>query len=509
MKRFLKVTAVWILLNSFYLSAQVFADGTASYDQRFAEMEQQIQALKQQVQDLTQQLKEQQGKNFQDAQQVQGAATTVPGNSQARSTAIVTAQPHIQQSPTISSGGFMIQSPDGDYRLKIGGYVDVDARQFADNKKDLGYSSSIIPRHINPIIQGTVARDFDYFFQADFGYNNVYQTVSSTGTTAYNATMLDAYLEYKYFPWAKIRAGKFKVPFDIENLQDVARYSNFAELGLTANLSPLRDTGVQVGGSILKDRLTYAVGLFGGAADRENFFGGNSTSGANNNNRDLAGRIFVQPFKGSELSLLSGLGVGYAATYGHEKGTDLPNYITPGQAPIFSYNSGVSADGAQVRQSPQFYYYFKSFGLIGEYVNADETLEYKSGPNIIKDRMDNSAWQLTGSYVLTGENASYWGVTPNHNFDPSNGHWGAFELAGRYGEMTIDHNAFDDGFASLNTSVSKENAWGIGLNWYLNTNLKMEFDFEQTKFRRGAPNGVSTDDRKTENLFTTRLQLSL
>lgn len=465
---------------------QAFADEAATaIEKRLNDLEAQVAELKKELQ-----------------QQKQKAAL----NAQP---ATVTADRHVQESATIGHGGFSVQSPNGDYKLKIGGYVDIDAREFADNKKDLGYSSSILPRHINPIIQGTVARDFDYFVQADLGYNNTYSTISSTSTSAYSVSLMDAYMEYRYFPWAKIRAGKFKTPFDIENLQDVARFSNFTELGLTGNLSPIRDTGVQVGGSVLKDRLNYAVGIFSGAADHENFSGGNSTAGANNNNRDVTGRIFVQPFKGTDLSCLGGLGFGYAASYGKEKGTDLPTYITPGQAPIFNYNSGVSADGLQLRGAPQLYYYYKSFGLLGEYVDSEETLEYKSGSDIIKDRLNNTAWQLSGSYVLTGENASYWGVTPRNNFDLSHGTWGAFELAGRYGELTIDHNAFDDGFANLNTSISKESAWAIGLNWYLNTNVKVVFDFEQTKFRRGAVNGPSTDDRKTENLFTTRCQLSL
>ena len=498
---FLKVLVVLavIVLLPVSVPVPVFAD-EASIEQRLASLEQQVNDLKQRLQ------KQEVAQNAQQVAAGQAVNSTAIQNQQ---TATVTADKHIQQSATIGDGGFSIQSPNGDYKLKIGGYVDVDAREFGDNKRDLGYSSSILTRHINPIIQGTVARDFDYFFQADLGYNNAYSSISSTGASAYAPSIVDAYMEYKYFPWAKIRVGKFKVPFDIENLQDVARFSNFAELGLTSNLSPLRDTGAQVGGSVLHDRLSYAVGIFGGAADRENYFGGNSTAGADNNNRDVAGRIFVQPFKGSDLSYLSGVGFGYAATYGKEKGTDLPNYITPGQAPVFSYNSGVIADGPQLRGAPQFDYYYKSFGLIGEYVSSQETLEHTSGSNVIRDRLNDTAWQLTGSYVLTGENASYWGVTPKNNFDLSAGNWGAFELAGRYGELNIDHNAFDDGFANLNTSISREKAWAAGINWYLNTNLKIVFDFEQTKFRRGAVVGVNNDNRKTENLFTTRFQLSL
>ena len=83
-----------------------------------------------------------------------------------------------------------------------------------------------------------------------------------------------------------------------------------------------------------------------------------------------------------------------------------------------------------------------------------------------------------------------------------------FEIVGRYGQLKLDGSLFAENFANLNTSISHENTWGTNLNWYLNRNVKLAADFEQTKYTRGAVNGASTDDRKTENLFTGLAQLS-
>lgn len=388
--------------------------------------------------------------------------------------------------------GFSIKSPDENFKLKIGGYVQADARTFTDNKKnaDLGYNRSLFARRIRPVFSGTVAHDFDFSVMPDFGGSS--------------PTLVDAYAEYKANPGAKVRVGKFKVPFSLEYLQS-SQVNNFAELGLPSNLYPNRDIGIQLSGDLFKDRVNYAFGYFNGAGDRENL---NSDT---NKEKDFVGRLFVQPFKSTSVETLKGLGLGYAFSYGHRENTLSQSYVSPGQATVFTYGSPATPGGASttitsagphLRSSPQAYFYNGSFGLIGEYVESQQELTRSS---TIRDKFKNRAWQVTGNYVLTGELASFKGVVPRSEFDPSRGKWGAFELAGRYGQLKIDSSVFDEGFANLNTSISKEIAWASGLNWYLNRNVKLTFDFEQTKFERGAVGG---QDRKPENVVTSRLQLS-
>ena len=106
---------------------------------------------------------------------------------------------------------------------------------------------------------------------------------------------------------------------------------------------------------------------------------------------------------------------------------------------------------------------------------------------------------------MTGELASYKGITPRTNFDLSQGTWGALEAVGRYGHLDIDDAIFDNGFSSLNTSVSEADAWGVGLNWYPHKNYRVSLDFEQTRFIGGSPAGT---DRQTENVILSRFQVS-
>jgi len=484
MKRIVRILSLTILLVSASLARVVWADDSnnnSNLEQRLDALEQQVAILKRQIE------------NSKD--DAADKATTTP---------IVTAN---------SKDGFSIKSPDGNYSLKIGGYTQVEARDFAaNNKEEQGQVSSIIPRRVRLIIQGTVAHDFDFFLQPDFGYSNTYSdsggTISSS-PGAYAVALQDAWIDWRHFPDFTIKAGKFKPPFDLENLQDT-RYTDFVELGLAGNLSPQRDVGAQVGGNLYYDWITYAAGLFDGAADKENGYGGYN-SGGDTNSRDGVGRLFITPFKHSNIEALQGFGIGYAVTYGKEKGTDLPTYVSPGQAPVFAYNSGVSAAGPQLRTEPQAYYYYKSFGILGERVDDYESLQYKAGSTTYRDRPDNKAFNIEANYVLTGEDASYNGVVPRHDLNLSTGDWGAFELVGRYGELKVDKSIFSENFSNLNTSILSETDWATGLNWYLNRNVKLAAGFEQTKFRRGATLGSGTnngDNRKTENLFTGLAQLS-
>ena len=121
-----------------------------------------------------------------------------------------------------------------------------------------------------------------------------------------------------------------------------------------------------------------------------------------------------------------------------------------------------------------------------------------------KTRLTNDAWQGSVSWVLTGENASYTGVTPNKDFDLQAKTWGAWELAARVQQLQIDPETYRLGFAKLSTSASRATAYTVGLNWYLNKFVKFVADYEQTWFNGG--NG--TGDRPTERVFDTRWQVA-
>jgi phosphate-selective porin OprO/OprP len=218
----------------------------------------------------------------------------------------------------------------------------------------------------------------------------------------------------------------------------------------------------------------------------------------NNDKKDWVGRIVVKPFQPTSVDPLRGLGLGVAATRGTHIGA-LPSYRTAGQATFFQYSEGVTAAGTQRRLAPQAFYYFGPVGVFGEYTVSTQIV---AGPTA-SDRVDHRAWQVVGSFFVTGEEASYGSVTPKSQLDPAKGTFGAVELVARYGEARMDQVAFDNQFADPAKSAKVAREWGVGLNWHLARNFKLMADYDRTNFDGGAKNG---GDRPHEIVVFTRFQ---
>ncbi|HUK01099.1 MAG TPA: porin, partial [Steroidobacteraceae bacterium] len=153
-------------------------------------------------------------------------------------------------------------------------------------------------------------------------------------------------------------------------------------------------------------------------------------------------------------------------------------------------------------------YYVGPFGVLAEYVQSSQQVSRQVSASVRRSgQIDNSGWQTSFSYFLTGERELYNGLTPHSTFEPGKPGIGAWELVARYHELRIDPAAFAGGIESFSdpaVSARSARAFGVGLNWYLNQNIKWMLDFERTRFEGGAP---ADANRADENAFLTRFQL--
>lgn len=389
-------------------------------------------------------------------------------------------------SATASKDGFSIKSADGKYAVRLKGLVQADARFFLSDSA-FPVTNSFFLRRARPILEATVGKYLEFRLMPDFGQ----------GTTV----LFDAYADVKVAPQFAIRAGKFKVPVDLERLQSASDIV-FAERALATNLAPNRDVGLQLSGDLDSGLVAWQAGVFNGLPDLGN--GDNDVSDA----KDFAGRVFLQPFKTGSLK---GLGVGVAGSTGLERGTPsapaLASYRTTGQQTWFRYTSSttvtannVFADGRRERLAPQAYFYTGPLGLHGEYIQSWQSVSKVGAPTA---KLKHTAWQATGSFFLTGEKNSWKSAAPKTPFDPKAGTFGAVELAARYSELSIDDATFPT-YASPTTNPSKAKAYGVGINWYLARAIKVVVDYEHTTFT----GGTATGDREPENFVVTRIQHS-
>lgn len=405
------------------------------------------------------------------------------------------ASAQLTEMASVSAGkdGFHLKSGDGAFSLRLGAVVQADSRWYTDHSAPAGPTSASAPdnfliRKARPILEALIAEKFVLRIMPDFGSGQAVQ---------------EEYVEARLDPAFNIRAGKFKSPVGLERLQ-LDSENEFIERALPTNLAPNRDVGLQVAGSVLSNTVTYQLGIFDGIYDN------GLADGDDNNGKDGVGRFFAEPFKNA-AGALKGLGFGIACSTGRHQGNpttpNLPQYKTMGQQNFFTYAGGTYADGTHVRLSPQLYYYIGSFGLLGEYISSRQ--EISRGTNLRQDT-DNRAWQIAGYWVVSGENASYRGVpVPDRPFAPSDGRWGAFEFVTRYSVQANDDRAFlgpaATRLADPTQSVREAREVGLGLNWYLNRNFKVQINYEETRFDGGATNG----DRVPERVILTRFQAAI
>jgi phosphate-selective porin OprO/OprP len=385
-----------------------------------------------------------------------------------------------KSSPRLTAGpsGFALSSADTNFVLRIRGGAQADSRFYFGGG---AANDTFLIRRARPILEGTVFRQFDYRIMLDV-------STATSSSTLNNGFLLDSYVDANLAPEFRIRAGKFKEPVGLERLQS---WNNllFLERNYPTQLVPNRDVGFMAHGELFRSRLQYQVGVFNGTFDS-----GSSDFDQSDNDKDVAARIFAQPFLTSDAAWLKGFGVGASGTWGDHGGAPR-TYLTPGAQRVFGYFSGVGAqpnvlaDGRNWRLSPQGFYYWGPFGLFGEYVISSQELRQAGGGAGAgaRGQFKNAAWQVAASWFLTGEDNSWKAVTPVHPLGPANGGWGAWELAGRIARLSLDDAAFPI-FADPSQSARSALSWGLGLNWHLNRNVKVQLNYEQSGFDGGGAN---------------------
>lgn len=163
-----------------------------------------------------------------------------------------------------------------------------------DSDGDNDLSADVARRRIG--IEGEILNIFDYQVEREL--------------TANRDPWRDVYLNYKQYGFAEVMAGKFKVPFSLDENTSSTNLDFVNRSRIATLLAPGRDIGVMVHGRFLpRGILRYELGLFnedGSNAAR------NDTDFVHGD-RTVAGRLLAQPFR-STKSVANDLAVGVSFT---------------------------------------------------------------------------------------------------------------------------------------------------------------------------------------------------
>ena len=463
-----------------------------------------IQALKQEIQALSQKvdaLEDQQDKDEKSTEtQRFKNATTV----------------------TASSKGFEIQSDDHQFDLKLKGLLQADDREYlTPTNNGASPGDGLYLRRARLIFDGTLWGAYTFRIEPEFGS----RSGGAGGTSSTTATLANANVNLNYWEPLQFLVGRFKGPVGYERSQLVAN-NIWIENGLTQNLTTQYTQGFLAHGDIDDNVLSYGAGVLDDVRDNAN----GDYQGMIDNNYSFMGDVYINPFKKTDLKALQGLGsVGNRGDVGTASTASLASYYTPGQISLLTYNTKTasgqtvteSEDGPAYRLTPVVYYYYGPFGGYADYaVSSIRALRSVTGTGAgtgsRTTTFQNDAWQVVGSYVLTGEDASYDGVKPRNNFSLHDGTWGAFQLVARYGEMTLDNHYFTSvGTSAGSTTVGGAFASqgprtttdiGVGLNWYLNSNVKAQFQYDYNGYTGGI--WPVNPENADPNSFLTQLQIA-
>ncbi|HEY7640041.1 MAG TPA: porin [Steroidobacteraceae bacterium] len=475
-----------------------------------AAIEQQLQVLQQALAKQQEQLAQQQQEIERLRQQL--AAPAASGTTPLEQIAddVQQAKLAAQDAPRVSmsSARPTISSADGRTSISLRSVVQLDAAHYGEDSD--GGAATDFRRGstgANANRETAAARDFSdgaYFRRARFGFEGTvardftYRVLAELGGSGTEgpARINDFWIGYSGLAPFTIQVGAFSPPANMDDGINVEsslfiERASAAELsrtlggadgrigvGLRGNgsrwMSSLTLTTRTVNDAEVFDSQLAAVGRFGGLL---------ATSSDYNIHAGLSGTwVFQPPDQGS----------GAAAGQRHVvRLRDRPEIRVDSTRLIDT--GSIDADSAYV-YGLEAAANWKSWYLQAESFHYG--LERTAATAALPDP-DFEGFYVQGSWILTGETRRYdiasGAFQAPRPFIPfsSAGGWGAWELALRYSHLDLDFHAGPAGTAAAADAIrgGTQDIWTFGVNWYVNSNVKVMLNWLHVDVDRLNPAG--------------------
>lgn len=352
-------------------------------------------------------------------------------------------------------------------------------------------------------MDGTIYEHIFYDCEWEFANNN-------------DIRFKDTWIGIKNIPIADmgnfdVRFGHFKEPFSLETLTS-SRYITFTERSLLKNAFVAEfNPGVIINSRWFNDVTTLSFSL----TKQEAAANGNSFSPLTDGRYAFTVRATGCPWYERDGEEVLHLGIDYSrrdtvagvaagnanrrgtVTYATRAETDVgPTLLSTGAINAFEEDR-VDLEAAAVwgAFSVQFEYMFVIPHVYGaQFAGLDDPFLW--------------GYYVEVSWFITGEHRNYKRsagafdrVKPKANFFVQDGGWGAWQIAFRYSYLDLEAGGIPD--APAGEPMMSEIT--IGINWYLNPNTRIMFDYAVATMEGHGP--LSDTTGGVERIFTIRWQI--
>ncbi len=351
----------------------------------------------------------------------------------------------------LSSGGLDVNSADKQFKLHLGGRLQLDAAWYAEDGSALGDGTKI--RRARLYIKGIMYRDWFYKLEYDFASSKI----------------MDAWLGYNGFEHISLKAGHFRDPF---MLQDQISDNNtfFTERASIDAFTAGRHLGLMATSN--HSQWTAAAGVFGASAT--------NTGAEKDEDWGVAGRITVAPINSETKLIHLGAAIDYRNTqqdnnvrFKQQPETNIAGiaYVDTGEIPAVNNVLKFGAEFAAV---------YNSAYLQAEYI-------YTQIDRDLAD-LNFSGWYTQTGYFLTGEsrrykNGKFLGVKPQTSVTA--GGLGAWELGVRYSQLDLNNHEIFGG---------EMHNFTAGVNWFPIPKLRISANYIKVlELKHGTHAGEKPD----------------
>lgn len=391
--------------------------------------------------------------------------------------------------------GLKIGLQDKSFEMRIGGLIQTDYLMFQPNYP---ISNDFDIRRARLFVEGRLYRDFSYRLE--------YELEGSSSDD-----LIDAYINYDAVPWLQVRMGQFKEPFSFEQLTADKNLA-FTERSFGFYLTPGRDVGLMLHGSLYDEAIMYGVGVFNGD-------GTDANRRSQNDDKQVTGRLVFKPLQHLGPDFLKSLQIGGSYSYARLDTSDFNVKVkTPARTTFYTIQPNAKFHMTEEiddlnRYGLELAYTLGPVALMAEYIKNDYGGVKISDTELFDFSL--RSWYAGLLVMLTGERPELKGgvlgrIRPLKDFNIRTGSWGAWGLGCMYQQFEADKITYES-LVNEGLSVREANSLTAAINWYLNAMVRFSLDYSYTRF--GDPLFLGYSDsgaayyEDIEQAWMARLQL--